>query len=194
MAVIFDGVKSYEGAVLSIEDKMWADGMYEEWAVCWDSEKQEIKRISFGYYGIDGTNLAGGSAAVDATPETWRKVLRSFRQDANKAFCKSVTEYKRGIRKGIHAEVIRGKKVPKGTIVEVFWVGERPTFRSRNYSWMQETETVAGCYDENRNKFWIRADYLKSVDLIKSPGAKERRKFIQNYMQTKAKELGAPWI
>ena len=194
MAVIFNNEKRYEGAVLKIEGKYWLDGMYEERAICWDSESQTVKRVTFGYYGIDGSNLAGGSAVVDATPQTWREILRSFKPSANEAFAKNVLAHKSEIRVGTHASVVRGKKVPKGTVVEVFWIGQKPTFQSRQYSWVNETETIAGCYDQNGNKLWIKAEYLKNEDEVKSPNAKERRKFIKDYMDRRAKELGAPWI
>ena len=191
MAVRFGDEITYTGAVLNIESKYWLDGMYEEWAVVWDGE--QIRRIPFGYYGIDGTNLAGGAAEIDATTETWREVLRHLRPGAYRAFADSVITYKNEVRKGSHAQVVRGRKVPKGTAVEVFWVGERPTFQSRKYSWLHETETVAGCYDSEGNKLWIKAEYLKPTDPIKSPNAKERRKFIKTYMDREARALGAPW-
>lgn len=194
MAVIFKNETLYKGAVLKINGRYWLDGMYSETALVWNSEKQELDSIEFGYYGIDGTNLAGGSAEVDATPETWREVLRSMKPNAYRAFCDSVVSFKHEIKKGTHAKVVRGKKVPKGTAVEVFWVGEKPTYRSMMHSYIRETDTIAGCYDENGNKLWIKAEYLENTDPIQSPNAKERKKFIKDYMQKRARELGAPWL
>lgn len=185
--------ETFKGAVLNIEEHYWMDGMLEETAVVWDSEKQQIDRIQVGYFGCDGQNLCGCGYETDATPETWRQVLRYLRPMAEQAFARSVTEYKNSIHVGTHAEVIRGKKVPKGTKVEVFWIGEKETFRSRQYYWMHETETIAGCYDEAGNKLWIKAEYLKNVDPLKSPNAKEREKFIQWYISNEAKMLGAPF-
>ena len=193
MAVIFKDKTMFEGAVLKIDEHYWLDGMLESWAVCWNSEKQEIENVTFGYYSIEGSNLAGGSAKIDATRETWREVLRSLKPRANKAFADSVIAYKRDIRKGTHAKVVRGRKIPKGTVVDVFWVGEKPTFRGMRYTYLHETETIAGCYDEHGNKLWIKAEYLENIDPIKSPNAKERRKFIKSYIEDRAHELGAPW-
>ena len=193
MAVMFKDKTMFEGAVLKIDEHYWLDGMLESWAVCWNSEKQEIEHVTFGYYGIDGSNLAGGTAKIDATRETWREVLRSLKPRAYKAFAESVIAYKRGIRKGTRAKVVRGRKVPKGTIVEVFWVGEKPTYQAARHDFVRETETIAGCYDEHGNKLWIKAEYLESIDPIESPNARERRKFIQSYIDKKAHELGAPW-
>jgi len=194
MAVRFKNDISYVGAVLNIESRMWMDGMLEEIAVCWDAEQHDIKRINFGYYGIDGTNLAGGVAEIDATPETWRQVINYLKPSAVKAYVDGVIKFKNEIAVGTHVEVVKGRKVPKGTKLEVFWVGEKPTFRSRNYSWMNETETIAGCYDTDGNKVWIKAEYLKNVDPIQSPNAKERKKAIHAYIDKMAKSLGAPWV
>lgn len=191
MSVYFGDVESYKGAVLAEESHMWMDGMEEINAVVWDAETGTVKRIMVGYYGIDGTNLAGGRAIVDATPETKYAVRKMLKAKAYKAFCASVTEYKTSIHKGTNATVIRGKKIAVGTLLHVFWVGERPTYRSRSYAWMHETETVAGCHDDDGNKVWIKTEYLKSVDHLKSPNAKERKRFINAYVDREAKALGA---
>lgn len=183
----------YVGAVLDITEHCWLDGMTEETAVCWNSEKQEIERFQVGYYGSDGRNMDMTIAEIDASKETWREVLRYLKPAARSAFAKSVIDYKKAIHVGTHAEVVRGQKIPKGTKVEVFWIGEKPTWRSRQYDWMRETETIAGCYDEAGNKLWIKAEYLKNIDPLESPNAKERRKFIKAYLEDRAHELGAPW-
>lgn len=191
MSVYFGDVESYKGAVLAEESHMWMDGMEDVTAVVWDASSASIKRIQVGYYGIDGTNLAGGEAIIDATPETKHAVRKMLKSKAYAAFCDSVTEYKNSIHKGTNAEVIRGKKVKPGTILNVFWVGERPTYRSRSCPWMHETETIAGCHDAAGNKIWIKAEYLKNIDPLKSPNAKERRKFIKAYVERNARLLGA---
>lgn len=190
MAVFLNGDELYKGQVIGIDSRYWLDGMLEEWAVVWDPESNCTKRISFGYYGIDGTNLAGGRAEVDATEDTKRSVRKALKEEAIVDFCKSVQDYKKTIRKESKVEVIRGRKVPKGTILRVFWVGEQETYRSKQYSWMHETELVAGCYDDKGNKVWVKAEYLKPIDKIKSPNAKERKKFINSYVSKRAKEMG----
>lgn len=190
MAVIINGVESYIGQVIGVDSHYWLDGMLEDFAIVWDSESKSTKRISFGYYGIDGTNLAGGTAKIDATEETKREVRRSLKALAIIDFCKSTQEYKRSIRKGSKVEVIKGRKVPKGTILEVFWVGEKETYRSQQYSWMHETELIAGCYDSDGNKVWIKTEYLNPIDSIKSPNAKERRKYINAFVNRRAMEMG----
>ena len=189
MAIYFKNEEPYVGRVLYTTEHMWMDGMLEESAVVWDMEKHTTKHIQIGYYGCDGTNLAGGRATIDADEETITDILHTLKADACKAFARSVTEYKQSIHKGSNAVVVRGRKVPKGTRVKVFWIGEKATYRSRRYSWMTETETIAGCHDEDGNKLWIKAEYLQPTDVLKSPNAKERKKFIQNYIREQAKAL-----
>lgn len=190
MAVYFGEEKTFEGAVLKIDSHMWMDGMEEVHAVVWNRETHKTESVQIGYYGIDGTNLAGGRADVDANRETVLDMMRTFKVEAFGAFARSVVEYKTAIRKGRKAVVTRGRKVPKGTELEVFWVGERQTYRSRQYDWMNETETVAGCYDKDGNKVWIKVEYLKAIDPIKSPNAKERKKFINEYVKDRVRKLG----
>lgn len=67
---------------------------------------------------------------------------------------------------GDMVEVIKGRKIPKGTKLEVFWMGERPTYRTKQLRksgcrWANETEMIAGCYNENGEKVWIKTEYLK---------------------------------
>lgn len=188
MAIIDNGVEKYRGQVFGTSEHYWMDGMLEEYAHVWDMEKHESKSITVGYYGCDGRNLYGDvRVEVDLTEEVKRDIRRTLKARACEAFAKSVVAYKSEIRKGSHVEVIRGRKVKKGTKLEVFWVGEKETYKSRQYSWMREFETIAGCYDEDGNKVWIKAEYLKVTDNIKSPNAKERAKFIKNYVDENAK-------
>ena len=194
MSVRFGNEETFVGAVLKTYDHMWADGMLDVYAVVWNHETQKIEHIQTGYIAIEGSNLMGGSAKVDATRDTWREVIRYLKPSAYRAFADSVTKYKREIHVGTTARVVRGKKVPKGTVVKVFWIGEKPTFLAKRYEFVRETETICGCYDENGNKVWIKAEYLENIDPLKSPNAKERKKFIHNYIDERARELGAPWV
>ena len=82
MAVYQSGEVTYIGAVLDIQEHYWLDGMLEEWAVVWDKEEHCTKLITVGYYGIDGTNLQGGRAEIDADRETVRDMLRTYKVDA----------------------------------------------------------------------------------------------------------------
>lgn len=192
MAIARNGKVEYQGQVIDISGHMWMDGMYEEWAIVWDLEAHEAKNIQIGYWGADGCNMNGDChAEIDASLEVLRDMLRTFKKESYRAFERSVQEYKQGIRKGSHAEVVKGRKVKKGTKLEVFWVGEKPTWKSRQYSYIHETETIAGCYDEDGNKVWIKVEYLQTTDKLASPNAKERSKFIKAFVKDAAKHYRA---
>lgn len=179
MAIIKDGVATYVGCVLKVWEHYWMDGMTEEYAEVWDMGSHSFKNIQIGYYGSDFRNLMGSiNCKVDATEEVYRDILRTIkRTDAVKAYVNSVTAAKTAINKGTRAEVVRGRKVKKGTILEVFWVGKK--FNPFSH----EDEMIAGAYDQEGNKVWIKAEYLKNIDPIKSPCAAERKKFIKAYVE-----------
>ena len=80
-------------------------------------------------------------------------------------------------------------KVKKGTQLKVFWVGEKPTYQAQRYSYIKDTELIAGCYDNEGNKVWIKAEYLRSVTPLKSPCAAERKKFIDSYIKRNADSI-----
>ena len=86
-------------------------------------------------------------------------------------------------RKGDRAEVVRGRKVKKGTQLEIFWIGERPNYMGT------DTETIAGCYDDNHNKVWIKAEYLKPLTKRPEPTAEEREDFIDYYIRRYTDEI-----
>ena len=190
MSVYRDGEESYRGAVIKFYEHMWMDGMLDEFAVVWDVETHEEKHIHIGYYGSDGCNMDNARAKIDLDVETAKDMLRTFKRDSWYAFAQSVNDYKTEIRKGSNVVVSKGRKVKPGTKLEVFWVGERPTYMSRQYAWMHETEMIAGCYDENGEKVWVKAEYLTVVDKIKSPSATERKKFQKAYVEKRAREYG----
>lgn len=109
---------------------------------------------------------------------------------AEEAYQKAVQAEREAIRKGREAEVIKGRKVPKGTRVSVFWVGERETYRSKQYHWMHETEEVAGCYDENGNKLWIKTEYLKNLTEVADPDETEHRNWIKGKLTQLFRDYG----
>lgn len=67
---------------------------------------------------------------------------------------------------GDSVEVVKGRKISKGTKLKVFWMGERLTYKAQQLRksgcrWANETEMIAGCYNENGEKVWIKTEYLK---------------------------------
>lgn len=168
---------TYAGAVINLWSHIYYDGMEQEYAEVWDVVNHERRNIGVGYYGSDGHNLSGKTAEIDITADVVKDMIHTYKARAWKAFEDSVTEFKREIRAGVKAEVVRGRKVKKGTVLTVFWVGEKPDYTGRTL------EKLAGCHDESGKKVWIKADYLKSLTVVKSPNAKERKKFIKNYVR-----------
>ncbi len=183
MALIKNGVVSYAGAVIDTWDHCWADGMVEETALVWELEKHEYKTVRIGYYAADGHDFVGIQAEVEVSMEVARDILRTMKTSALQSFCRSVREKKERIEPGITAQVIRGRKIPKGTVLEVFWVGEKPTYTGYG------TEMIAGCKDKEGNKVWIKAEYLKNITPLKSPKAAERKKYMKWYVERNAKRL-----
>lgn len=172
---------SYAGAVLEVWDHYWLDGMISEYARVWDIEKHEYKTVDIGYYGSDYHDFIGINAEVEVSTEVARDIIRTIKQSAYRSYCNTVQEKKNRIEPNIMAMVIRGRKVPKGTVLNVFWVGERPTYTGYG------TELIAGCKNEHGEKIWIKADYLKNISPLKSPKSAERRKFFKWYVE---KEVG----
>lgn len=183
-----DGKVSFQGAVLKTWDKYWLDGMIEEFALVWDTGKHEYRTVTIGYYGSDFQDLIGTKAEIEVSRGVARDILRCLKQNAYRAYAESVIEAKKRVGPGTRAEVIRGRKVPKGTKLTVFWTGERQTYWSR-CSGINETELIAGAYDDKGNKVWIKAEYLKSIDPVKSPTPAERRKFIKSYVRGRAGDM-----
>lgn len=178
-----DGTVLYQGAVLDTSEHYWADGMLSEYAKVWDMEKHQYESVSVGYYGADGHDFIGTKVEIEVSTDVARDIIRTLKQMAYKDFCRSVIEKKNQIEAGITAEVVRGRKIPKGTVLDVFWVGERPTYTGYG------TELIAGCKGKDGNKVWIKAEYLKNISPIKSPNAKERKKYIKWYIKKNANDM-----
>lgn len=178
-----DGTKMYEGAVIETWDHYWLDGMVSEYAKVWDIETHQFKTVDIGYYGSDYHDFIGTKAEIEVSTEVARDIIRTLKQSAYRDFCRTVIAKKLRIEAGITAKVVRGRKIPKGTILNVFWVGERPTYTGYG------TELIAGCKDENENKVWIKAEYLKNITPLKSPNASERRKYIKHYIKMNAGKM-----
>lgn len=183
MALVKDGIVSYSGAVIELCEHYWLDGMISEYAHVWDMSSHQFKEIQTGYHGSDGYDFIGIRAEVEVSTEVARDIIRTLKQRALQSFVESVLAKKEKIESGIRVLVIRGRKVPKGTELEVFWVGEKPTYTGYG------TEMIAGCKDKAGNKVWIKAEYLKNITPVKSPVAAERNKYLKWYIRRNAREL-----
>jgi len=60
------------------------------------------------------------------------------------------------IQKGDTVVVVKGRKVPKGTVGKVFWIGEQQTYASRCMSYREKTYTMRlGIKDEKGTVYWV---------------------------------------
>lgn len=189
MSITRNGEEYAVDCVMEIKRHCWLDGMDEDTATWYDVNTNELKSETVYYGGIDGHNLDDCLAAVDLSKEVCNMYIHNNRQKAYDAFVLSVLKYKQEIRKDSNVEVIRGRKIKIGTKLHVFWIGERPTYFAKMHPWCKETMMLVGCTDESNNKVWIDADYLKVIDVIKSPNAKERKAFCKKYFDNVKKKV-----
>lgn len=91
------------------------------YAVCWDEEQGRVVTIEY-----DTTRCpAGGTAEIDATEDVIRKVYHYYKKDATKTFDKyDNIRIAKAISIGDEVVVVKGRKVAKGTIGKVFWIGD----------------------------------------------------------------------
>lgn len=179
------GEEKYAGCVIETYEHYWLDGMLEVIAVCWNNETKTTDHVTVEYLGSDCRNMMDTTANVDLTTENARNFIRCHKMDALNSFAKSVQEVKQKIHKDDVCRVVRGRKVKKGTILTVFWCGEKPTYFAQTHRFVNEKELICGCFDESGNKVWIKAEYLEKLPhyIPKSPSAKERKKFLKAYME-----------
>ncbi len=166
---------SYEGKVFNwyerngYEDSDW-------YAEVWDDEKNAPKAVLF-----DTTRCGcAGHAEIDATPDVLRKLYRWYKKNATIDFDMRNEEMAQKPAKGDQVMVIKGRKVKKGTIAEVFWAGTR--FNPYSY---QDEERVGLVVDGE--KVFISAENVEVLwwadKLVTGKARKEKiRKMAVNNM------------
>jgi len=121
MAIHRNGVTSHEGLVLGHGHTSWNDSMHIEsfHAMVWDASKGAPVDV---YYKDDYSNT-DGSFEVDATPDV-RAAYDAYTDKITAAHVAYVAELEfNRVHKGKFVVVARGRKVPKGTRGQVFWIG-----------------------------------------------------------------------
>lgn len=112
--------RSYEGCVLYVGEHNYHDDS-DFYAMVWDEESQTIRKIG---YGTTRAWTYPNNAVVDATPEVQAKAAAwQAERDAEKAARLAAIEAATP-RKGKTVEVVSGRKVPLGTVGQVFWIGQ----------------------------------------------------------------------
>lgn len=120
---------THEGLVLSTGEYNGYDDS-DFYAVVWNPEKGETERVT--YASTRGWTYPN-SASVDATPE----VLAAYeawseRKRAEASAARAAAEAKLP-KVGRTVKVVKGRKVPKGTVGRVFWAG-KDKFKRSAYS------------------------------------------------------------
>ena len=115
-----DNGVQYVGCVL---DTYEHNGCHDSdfYAVCWDEEQGKVVTIEY-----DTTRCGGyGTATIDATKEVLAKVYRYYKRLATATFDTYGNEHiAKTISKGDEVVVVRGRKVAKGSVGKVFWIGD----------------------------------------------------------------------
>ncbi len=161
----------YEGCVLSTyEHNGYEDSDF--YAVCWDDKKQVVVEVEY-----DTTRCgAGGEAEIDATDEVLRKAYRYYWKLGRSLFDgRTNIEQAKAFGKGDTVVVIRGRKVPKGTVGQVFWIGD--CYNQYSY----RTEKRVGIEVDGQRVF-LPAEYVErenwQAHLITG---KDRKRKIRNF-------------
>jgi len=144
---------SHVGQVISLRERNGYDDS-DYYALVWNAEKGAPEEIE--YASTRGWTYPNG-AAVDATPE----VLAAYeayqaKRRAEWEAARAAEEAKKPT-KGKRVKVVRGRKVPQGTIGQVFWYGEV----AKRYGY--GTEHRVGIVKDNGEKIFLAANYVEVV-------------------------------
>lgn len=178
----YEGNKFAIGVCFEKTEHMYYDGMLAEYTHYYDVENNKVVKVQTGYYGADGSNMCDyHGATIDLTMENARVMIKKYIKPlALSAYAGSVEKFKKELHKGNLVEVVRGRKVTKGTMGIVFWIGEKYNQYSRC------NEVIVGIKkdpnDKNEKPIWIKTEYLKKLTMEKSPNKKERDKFIKSWI------------
>ena len=143
----------YEGCVLDTYERNGYND--SDWyAVCGDREQQEIVTVEY-----DTTRCgAGGRAEIDATEDVLREVYRHHKRNAASYFDSVYNEkLAKTVKVGDTIKVVRGRKVPKGTVGKVFWIGSSYNYYSR------DTEERVGIEKEDGSKAFLPLEYVNVI-------------------------------
>lgn len=111
-------VTSYEGKVVST----YSNGTYNDdyyYAVVYELDENDEPIYSDVMYHTTAFATNGG-AVIDA-PEWVLEDYDSLLSQINRE--KAEAAYRNDVRRGNTVRVVKGRKIPKGTTAEVFWIG-----------------------------------------------------------------------
>ena len=114
-----------------------------------------------GYEEYDTTRFAGGGyATIDLDFEHLNEWWKKAKENERKMIYNSLLNDYKTVSKGKKVIVNAGRKVPHGTVGEVFYT-KNVNYDPYGRKWHDEVKI--GIKDENENVFWT---YAKNVDVI----------------------------
>lgn len=161
----------YEGCVLNV----WEHNGYHDsdfYATVWDEEKQAVVDVEYDTTRCGG----GGTAQIDATDEVLRKVYRYYKRIGRVLFDGTTNmEMAKDFGRGDTVVVVRGRKVPQGTVGTVFWMGD--CYNQFSY----RTEKRVGIEVDGKRVF-LPAEYVERNNWqARLITGKDRKRKIRNY-------------
>ncbi len=155
---------SYVGAVLETRERNGYDDS-DFYAVVFDEDSGTIKNVD--YATTRGWTYLNG-ATVDATPDVIAKAsayASKLRLEDLKARA-AADARKPAVGKTV--KVVKGRKVPLGTVGEVFWAGEgrsfRPAPRYKTGAWSMKGALRLGIKTADGAKYFLAATNVEVVD------------------------------
>ncbi len=156
MAVIYsDKEVLYKGCVIdTYEHNGYEDSDF--YAVCVNPETGEIDKVEY-----DSTRYPnGGYADIDITEDNFRKYLVNSVASEVKDIQRQDRVKSKLVEVGKEVEVVKGRKVAKGTKGKVFWLKE---VNYDKYDRWYKAVTKIGIKDEQGNVYWT---YAHNVNVI----------------------------
>jgi len=129
-AKVHDYDRDFTGYVLGIDERNgYSDSDF--FAIVWDEEQQCVRTID------DGTTRFAAPPKYhgpSATPEVWAKAAAWWASKVGPKLAKeTILSQRMVIDIGSEVEVVKGRKVAKGTKGEVVWKGKDQFYRSYGY-------------------------------------------------------------
>lgn len=150
-------IVEYDGAVLDVYERNgYQDSDF--FAIVWDEESQSVKDVEYattrGWTYLNGAN-------VDATDEVKAKAAAYWRARHRQSVKLGAKREADGIRVGVRARVVRGRKAPKGFEGTVRSVVERVDhYRSR---YTERKDTFALIVADDGSSWEVKAEYCESL-------------------------------
>lgn len=160
-------VKYYEGRVLSTHarvERIMSDVWDTVTYAFVENDEGDLDEVA-----ICASEFGGAWATIDATEECkariaeWKNLMAEFnavraKVRAERAAAKAAAKEAATPRKGKTVKVVKGRKVPKGTVGTVVWYGE-----GKKYSYYGSAPMRVGLKDASGTVHWTAASNVEVV-------------------------------